>query len=64
MSREPGVTGKPPVPTTLATVNANVGTFGSAANIPQVTVDGKGRITAISNVAVSTGDEKVKYDAG
>ena len=36
---------------TLATVNGDVGTFGDADNIPQITVDGKGRITAVSNVA-------------
>ena len=34
---------------TLASINANVGSFGSASNIPIITVDGKGRITAISN---------------
>lgn len=58
-----GVTGSP-VPTALATVNASPGTYGNATNVPQVTVDGKGRVTAISNIAVSISDEKVKYDAG
>ena len=38
---------------TLATVNSNVGTFGSATQVPQVTVDGKGRITGVSNVTIS-----------
>jgi hypothetical protein len=33
---------------TLTTVNANNGTFGSASAIPVITVDGKGRITAVS----------------
>lgn len=36
--------------TTLATVNSNVGTFGSTALIPQFTVNGKGLITAASNL--------------
>lgn len=40
---------------TLATVNANVGTFGGSATIPQLTVNGKGLITAVSNVAIGTG---------
>lgn len=35
----------------LATVNANVGTFGSSTNCLTVTVDGKGRITAASQTA-------------
>lgn len=38
---------------TLATVNSNVGSFGSSSAIPVVTVDGKGRITAISTVSVA-----------
>ena len=38
---------------TLATVNANVGAFGSATAIPVVTVNAKGLITAISTTAVS-----------
>lgn len=37
------------------TVNANVGTFGDATHVGQFTVDGKGRITAATNVAVSGG---------
>jgi len=40
---------------TLATVNANVGSYGSSTLIPIVTVDGKGRITAISTVAAAGG---------
>jgi len=38
---------------TLATVNSNVGQFGSATAIPVVTVNAKGLITAISTTAVS-----------
>lgn len=33
---------------TLATVNSNVGSFGSSTAIPVITVDGKGRITSVS----------------
>ncbi|HZQ51704.1 MAG TPA: hypothetical protein VFB14_05880 [Bryobacteraceae bacterium] len=36
--------------TTLATVNANTGTFGDSSHSVQVTVDGKGRITQISAI--------------
>jgi hypothetical protein len=36
---------------TLATVNANVGSFGSATAVPVFTVDGKGRITAVTTAA-------------
>lgn len=46
-------TGPGLVPLTLATVNGNVGTFGSAAVVPIVTVNGKGLITAISNLSIS-----------
>lgn len=39
---------------TLDTVNANVGTFGSGTEIPTVTVDGKGRVTAVTTSSVAT----------
>lgn len=39
--------------TTLATVNANVGTFGSATQVGQFTVNGKGIITAAANVGIA-----------
>lgn len=38
--------------TTLATVNSNVGSFGSSTAIPVVTVNGKGLVTAVSTAAV------------
>ena len=38
---------------TLATVNSNVGTFGSATEIAQVTVNAKGLATAASNVTIT-----------
>lgn len=41
------------VAATLATVNSNVGTFGSATQAPQITVNGKGLVTAASNVTVT-----------
>jgi hypothetical protein len=41
------------VETTLATVNADVGTFGSATQVAQVTLNGKGLATAASNVTVT-----------
>lgn len=38
---------------TLATVNANTGTFGSGGVVPIITVNGKGLITAVSTSPVS-----------
>lgn len=45
-------TGPGSVAATLATVNSNVGTFGSSASIPSFTVNAKGLITAASNNAL------------
>lgn len=39
--------------TTLATVNSNVGSFGSATQATQLTVNGKGLVTAAANVTVT-----------
>jgi hypothetical protein len=39
---------------TLATVNTNVGSFGSATQIPVVTVNAKGLVTAVSTASIST----------
>src|SRR6266481_52034 len=39
--------------TTLATVNASIGSFGSASQVSTFTVNGKGLITAASNVAIA-----------
>lgn len=40
---------------TLATVNSNVGSFGSASAIPVITVNAKGLVTAISTATVAGG---------
>ncbi len=39
---------------TLATVNSNTGSFGSASAVPVVTVNGKGLVTAVSTAALGT----------
>lgn len=38
---------------TLATVNANVGTWGDATHVGQLTVNAKGLVTAAANVAIT-----------
>lgn len=48
-----GTYGAAGLPLTLATVNANVGTFGSATQVGQFTVNAKGLITAASNVTIT-----------
>jgi hypothetical protein len=40
--------------TTLATVNVNTGSFGSASAVPVITVNGKGLITAVSTATIPT----------
>ncbi len=42
------------VATTLATVNSNVGSFGSTSAVPIITVNAKGLITAVSTAALGT----------
>jgi hypothetical protein len=56
---------------TLATVNGNVGTFGSSALVPVITTNAKGLITSIATVAVAAvpgylcvRDEKATTTAG
>jgi hypothetical protein len=44
---------------TLATVNSNVGTFGSATQVGQFTVNGKGLITAASSVSIQIAESQV-----
>jgi hypothetical protein len=48
------LTGTYPNPT-LASSGATAGTYGSASVVPQVTVDAKGRVTSITQVAVAGG---------
>lgn len=38
---------------TLATVNSNVGTFGSSSVVPVITVNGKGLVTAVSTATIT-----------
>jgi hypothetical protein len=45
--------------TTLATVNSNVGTFGSATAIATVTLDAKGRVTAGGNTTIQIAESQV-----
>lgn len=52
-------TGPGSVAATLATVNSNVGTFGSATQVASVTVNGKGLTTAASNVAIQIAESQV-----
>lgn len=44
---------------TLATVNANVGTYGSTTEVASITVNGKGLTTAASNVSIQIAESQV-----
>lgn len=46
-------TGTTTFATTLATVNSNVGTFGDATHVAQVTVNAKGLVTAVTSVTIT-----------
>jgi hypothetical protein len=52
-------TGLGTVATTLATVNAGVGSFGSATQVPAVTVNAKGLVTAASAVSIQLAEAQV-----
>jgi hypothetical protein len=41
---------------TLATVNSNVGTFGSSTAIPSITVNAKGLVTGVTTNSITVGD--------
>jgi hypothetical protein len=43
----------------LATVNTNVGTFGSSTSVPSVTVNAKGLVTAVTTNAIPTATSSV-----
>lgn len=45
--------------TTLATVNSNVGSFGSATQVPTFTVNAKGLITAASDTSIQIAESQV-----
>ena len=42
---------------TLSTTGAAAGTYGDATNVPTITVDSKGRITSVSNVAITSASD-------
>ena len=44
---------------TLATVNSNVGSFGSGTSVPTITVNAKGLVTAVSTTAIPTATTSV-----
>jgi hypothetical protein len=49
---------------TLATVNTNVGSFGSSTQIPTITVNAKGLVTAVSTTAVSIPSGSISVTGG
>lgn len=44
---------------TLATVNSNVGTFGTATDVSTITVNAKGLVTAVSNTSIQIAESQV-----
>lgn len=52
------------VATTLATVNANVGTFGSASVVPVITANAKGQVTAVTTASISAGVTSLNGQTG
>src|ERR1700722_3242034 len=44
---------------TLATVNSNIGSFGSSSNSPTLTVNAKGLVTAVSNNSIQITESQV-----
>lgn len=46
---------------TLATVNSNTGSFGTATQSPTITVNGKGLITAASNTTITPAESSVTF---
>lgn len=48
-------TGTNSVTTTLSTVNASVGTYGTGFAVPRITVDAKGRITSVTETNIVPG---------
>lgn len=52
-------TGPGSVPLTLATVNSNVGSFGTASSVGTITLNAKGLTTAASNTAIQIAESQV-----
>lgn len=49
----------------LAATSVTAGSYGSATQVPQITVDADGRITAASNITITGGGSSpLEYDAG
>ena len=44
---------------TLATVNSNVGSFGTVSSVPAITVNGKGLVTAAANTSIQIAESQV-----
>ena len=57
-------TGNVTAAATLATVNSNIGQFGSSTAIPVVTVNAKGLVTAISTTSITVGDAAFTLSIG
>ena len=49
---------------TLNTVNSNVGQFGDATHVPQFTVNAKGLVTAVGNIAITSAGVGAVTNAG
>jgi hypothetical protein len=49
---------------TLATVNTNVGAFGSASAVPVITVNAKGLVTAVSTTAITIPSGSISVTGG
>jgi hypothetical protein len=48
----------------LANTAVTAGTYGSSTNVPQITVDAQGRVTAVTNVAVTGGGAETDPQVG
>ena len=53
LSGDASGTGSTAIAVILATVNSNVGSFGTTTQVPQFTVNAKGLVTAVSNVTIT-----------